>query len=342
VKKGAHRSISVAAAFSAMVVVGTARTAVGVPNVAVVVFSIPTPTAAPTRIAPGPDGAMWFTEYDYRANKIGRITFDGQITEFPIPTPYSSPIGITAGPDGNMWFTEASASKIGRITPNGQITEFATPDFAYPLNITAGPDGNLWFTEGSIQKDSIGRITPDGQVTEFHTFGNWVSAPYDITAGPDGHIWFTEPGGHYADWVGEMTTDGVQIGTYYARPIDVCFYEGCWPTGITVGSDGNLWMTDRVSSDVWGLTPDGQYVNRPYPTPFGGGYLTSGPGGDLWLAGYADGATGLSRMALDGRFKEFRPLPPGPPTDVEVGPDGHSLWVTSSSGNAIMRITPSR
>ena len=337
---GRRLSIAAGAAVAAMVVAGTAHTATAVPEATIVVFPIPTPSAAPTRLALGPDGAMWFTEYDYRANKIGRVTFGGEITEFSIPTPSSSPTGITAGPDGNMWFTEYSGNKIGRITPDGQITEFAVPD-GYPFNITAGPDGNLWFTEGSIQKESIGRITPDGQVTEFHTFGDGFSAPYDITAGPDGHIWFTEPGGHYADFVEEMTTDGVQVGVYYARG-DCVNEEGCWPRGITVGSDGNLWMTDSTSRDVWGLTTNGEYVNTPYPMPFGGGYLTSGFGSDLWIAGYADGADGLSRMTLGGRFKEFRPLPPGPPTDVEVGQGHQSLWVTSSSGNAIVRITRGR
>jgi hypothetical protein len=59
---------------------------------------------------------MWFTES--AANKIGRITTDGIITEFPIPTAASGPgpEGITTGPDGNVWFTELGARKIGRIT----------------------------------------------------------------------------------------------------------------------------------------------------------------------------------------------------------------------------------
>src|SRR5664279_1149939 len=36
--------------------------------------------ASPNVIAPGPDGAMWFTEYNGR---IGRVTVDGTITELP-------------------------------------------------------------------------------------------------------------------------------------------------------------------------------------------------------------------------------------------------------------------
>ena len=65
---------------------------------------------------PAPDGNLWFTEFI--ANKIGRITPTGTITEFNVPTSSSDPIGITAGPDGNLWFTERSGNKLGRVTIN--------------------------------------------------------------------------------------------------------------------------------------------------------------------------------------------------------------------------------
>jgi hypothetical protein len=35
-------------------------------------------------IAAGPDGALWFTEFN--ANQIGRITPAGSITEYAVPT----------------------------------------------------------------------------------------------------------------------------------------------------------------------------------------------------------------------------------------------------------------
>jgi hypothetical protein len=41
-------------------------------------WPLPRRRAAPLRIVPGPDGALWFTEQD--AHAIGRITTDGQIT----------------------------------------------------------------------------------------------------------------------------------------------------------------------------------------------------------------------------------------------------------------------
>src|SRR6516225_9542567 len=88
-------------------------------------FELPYPSA-PFGITAGPDGNLWIAE---QADKIGRITPAGTITEFfQGITPNSWPSGITAGPDGNLWFTENGASKIGRITPAGTLlNQFSTP-----------------------------------------------------------------------------------------------------------------------------------------------------------------------------------------------------------------------
>ena len=75
----------------------------------------------PFRIAAGPDGNLWFTDYP---SSIGCITPAGVITEYPAGVTVSShPFGIAAGPDGNLWFTEMSANRIGSITPTGVVTE---------------------------------------------------------------------------------------------------------------------------------------------------------------------------------------------------------------------------
>ncbi len=71
----------------------------------------------PAGITAGPDGNLWFTEFD--GNAIGRITPSGRFTGiFGIPTALSRPEGITARPahTSDLWFTEENASKIGRIT----------------------------------------------------------------------------------------------------------------------------------------------------------------------------------------------------------------------------------
>jgi len=127
-------------------------------------FTIPTPFSDPSRIIPGPDNSLWFTEQGAvhghpEPGKIGKITLDGTITEFTTPTPFSNPAGITVGGDGNLWFTEYSfqnpdgtvhgGNNIGRLDPQtGVITEFpiAVP-FARADGITTGPDGDAYFVE---------------------------------------------------------------------------------------------------------------------------------------------------------------------------------------------------
>jgi len=67
---------------------------------------------APSSIAAGPDGNLWFT-----ATGLGRISPTGTITMLPGLNALALLSGITAGPDGNMWFTESGLGRIGRIKP---------------------------------------------------------------------------------------------------------------------------------------------------------------------------------------------------------------------------------
>jgi len=181
------KAASAAAAFGASIIC-VLLLAVAAPARALTEFLIPTASSGPEGITAGPDGNLWFTEYN--TSKIGRITPTGTFTEFPIPSAPSFTQDITAGPDGNLWFTEGN-NKIGRITPTGTFTEFSIPTASsFPRDITAGPDGNLWFTESSANK--IGRITPTGTFTEFPL--PTASGPFGITGGPDGKLWFVEGG----------------------------------------------------------------------------------------------------------------------------------------------------
>ncbi len=115
--------------------------------------------SGPQGITVGPDGALWFTD---SADKIGRITTQGQITEFALPSSPDSPSnggGITTGPDGALWFTQGWGP-LGRITMQGHITLFSPHYSGGPGRIVAGPDGALWMTEVDPHAGLIGRFSP--------------------------------------------------------------------------------------------------------------------------------------------------------------------------------------
>lgn len=66
------------------------------------------------RAVVGPDGNLWFTEAG--ADKIGRITTTGVLTEYPIPTTGGALFDLAVGPDGGLWFTEANGNAIARLS----------------------------------------------------------------------------------------------------------------------------------------------------------------------------------------------------------------------------------
>src|SRR5713226_5565878 len=161
--------------------------------------------SGPQGITVGPDGELWFTD---SADKIGRITTHGQVTEYALST-WAHPMGITTGPDGALWFTESNLDKIGRITTQGQITEFALPSsLDSPSNgggITTGPDGALWFTQGW---GPLGRITTQGHITLFSP--HYSGGPGRIVAGPDGALWMTEVNPH-AGLISRFSPSSVRV-----------------------------------------------------------------------------------------------------------------------------------
>ncbi|MEQ1885239.1 MAG: hypothetical protein ABL967_09275 [Bryobacteraceae bacterium] len=285
------------------------------------ITEIPLPTASstPSRVVPGPDGAMWFTEF--AGNRIGRITTSGVITEFNVPTASSTPTGIAAGPDGAMWFTEQTGNKIGRLTTAGAFTEVPLPIAAStPLQIIAGPDGAMWFTEQSGNK--IGRISMNGTITEFAipTVGG---TPNGLTLGIDGNLWFTE---QTASKVGRLTLAGV----FTEFPLN----GSVNPITIVAGPDGNLWFVERGPGKIGRITTSGTITEFTILTPSVQlGAITNGPDGALWIA---DGpGNKILRMTTTGVVTEYAvPTANSSPNGIITGPDGN-LWFTESSGNKI-------
>lgn len=296
-------------------------------------------------ITAGPDGNMWFTERS--ANKIGRITPAGVVTEFDIPTANSNPWGITAGPDGNLWFTEEFGNKIGRITPSGTITEFTIPTAtSNPRGITVGPDGALWFTEWKGNK--IGQITTGGSITEYSITPFLANAqPNDISTIPGGKLRFTVKGKigtivaangsislastQCCPMVGNIATgtaDGDTWFTYFETsypklgrvdPISNTIVEYTIPNmefawDVTMGGDGAVWFTKFTGTNmrIGRITKTG--VNTEYALPSGNYWgITTGADGAIWFAG-----AGIGRID-PGSVQEYAiPLPNSEPVGVIV------------------------
>lgn len=301
-------------------------------------YPIKTANSGARYLCKGPDGALWFTEFD--VNQIGRISVpDGSVLEYPLHGDVH-PSLITTGPDGNLWFTQTSPpAAIAMLTPKGILKQFRLKvDYSGPVGITAGPDGNLWFTEFTI--DKIGRITPAGVITEFALPAAQVagspatpaaqSTPRgvtEITVGPDANLWFTEEN---ANQIGRITPDGT-ITEFPLAGINN------YPTSIVTGPDKNLWFTEVGTGKIGKMTTAGLVTSWLIPTRHSGpSSMTVGPDGNIWFT-----ETNVNQIARinpkNGKITEV-PLPAGDsgPFGITTGPD-NALWFVESKANKIAR-----
>jgi virginiamycin B lyase len=123
----------------------------------------------PIGIAAGPDGAVWYTDWNHA--RVSRITTSGAVQEFPIPKhnpPYAlgandpAPEDIVAGPEGRyMYFTDPGDNAIGRVSMSGEVGEYPIPSLAPvdPGRIVAVGD-ELVFTERNAS--ALGSVDPAG------------------------------------------------------------------------------------------------------------------------------------------------------------------------------------
>ena len=249
-------------------------------------FALPV-EANPIQLVAGPDRALWFT--DAGTNSIGRITTAGVITEFPTPTRDSNPSGIAAGADGALWFTEAKIgqNRVGRATTAGTVTELEPPlGYAGVSGVAAGSDGGMWFTEGL--HGQMGRFdVRTGKLSQFplpSTQGDFGGPVINgVVAGHDGAMWFPIPSrssdlDKNPNALGRMSTTGA-VSEFPIGP-----GTQVWPEGITAGSDGALWFTERAA--IGRMTTTGQITELPALSPSFSSYpggIAAGPDGAVWF-----------------------------------------------------------
>jgi virginiamycin B lyase len=68
----------------------------------------------PFGIAVGPDGAVWFAEF--QAAAVGRVDAAGTTSHVTGMTAGAGPRYVAAGPGNTIWFTEEMGNRVGRVT----------------------------------------------------------------------------------------------------------------------------------------------------------------------------------------------------------------------------------
>ncbi len=297
---------------------GGAMWGVGPDTMTFKTFELPAPARGITRdIAVGHDGNLWISADC--TGTIVRLTPVGVATAFTYGTPNNcneSPTSLALGPDGDVWFVDQFADLVGKISTRGKITTYQLPTASpcnyypsEPLGIVQGADGAMWFSvtypgnpfcQGQPGlAPAIGRITTTGSMTFFYTAPPGTvhtTSPERLTLGPNGIVYFIAAEDQASPnlALGAITTGGLMsFSSAFGTAANFNDY-------LTVGPDGNLWMTDKF---------DG-VIDR----------IASGGGVSSFIV---PAYHGLQQQAYG----------------IAAGPDGTSLWFTTFDDNEIGRIT---
>jgi virginiamycin B lyase len=295
---------------------------------------LPSAGAAPTGITSAYDGSIWFTERG--ANKLGRLSPQGVLTEYAIPTPASAPEQITASPDGYVWFTERSGRKIGRISQaGGAIAEFPlTGSGEFPTAITTDAAGRVWFASNQQPNVArVGMIGPTGVITALPTAQTATSIS-GIVAGPDGNLWVTEISTKWGDSIAKVNTAGRGTFTHYNLP-----NLSSSPQGITVGPDQNLWFTESGTSKIGRITTTGSITEFALPVGVKPQQITTGPDRALWFT--EQNGNQIGRLSPQGQLTGLAlATASSQPFGITRGRDS-ALWFTEQSGNKVGKVVVS-
>ncbi len=258
----------------------------------VTIFSAGLSSNSISRFANGPDGNVWFTEFN-SPSKVAKIDSGGNITEVAGVGPgqlTSQVEGIALGPDGNLWVTEpgfGGPPAVARVTPAGAVTEYfvnyeGVGDTSHPRYIAVGPNNQMWFTDdlGTVAQVDPGSgvmtLVARAGVTPGFSAGVGTS---HLALGPDGNMWVLEDGNGS---VARVTAAGGVV------EFPIGSEPGAFWSGITVACDGNLWVSqaaeDESTSQFYRVTTTGAFTSFTAGLPadpnlFG---IAVGPDHDVW------------------------------------------------------------
>ncbi len=116
---------------------------------------------------------------------------------------------------------------------------------------------------------------------------------------------------------------------------------GSFPSDMALGSDGNLWFTERFGNKIGRIDTAGviteftvPLTRTTQPRPVG---ITAGPDGNLWFT--ENNSNKIGRITTAGVITEFTiPTANSGPLGITAGSDG-ALWFTEDDGNNIGQIT---
>ncbi|MGB6062300.1 MAG: hypothetical protein WBG27_11395 [Candidatus Aquilonibacter sp.] len=309
---------------------------VGLSGQSIAEYVLPGGSPAPYAIVAGPDGRMWYS--DFNSGGVGTITTSGSVTPYVLPdATYGA---LTVGSDGNIWGADANMVTIDKIfTSNGALAAQYHTSYG-PVGITNGPDGNVWFTESSGGSGKVGYVTPGGTLTEFGVYVDSSPSPGGI-ATVGSNLWFCDDAAITGTVIDQATTSGTitRVTTSPATLPQPCNTLAVEPDGLYV------WATTGFqganSPGIMRINVSTGAVNQ-YTLTGTSQYVTAGADGTMYVTEVTASGAMIAEIpqSAPANFKEIAvPTSGATAYGIAAGPDGR-IWFTEYNESKIGALSP--
>lgn len=304
-------------------------------------YSLPS-GVKPSDLTRGPYDTLYFTGptvFGAAAKLYQMVDSTGAIHVFTVPAPYEDWGSAIFSSDRSVTFfvvdhtVPGDAFYFARVTPEGVFSFTIGPhlEVRQATNLTLAA-GNFMF--GWCLDPCAGGT--DGVVDGISLTANWV--PNWVTLGPGGNVYAVatqqQPGV-------EPDTSVFVLSPFTGAILDqFTLPNGATPSGITTGSDHNLWITAPGINKIIRMTPTGTVTQFSLPT------ANAGPnrivaGYDLALYFTETTANKIGRISTSGSVTEYKipTLNAGatgitPCSSLHCGTHG-GVWFTETTVNKI-------
>lgn len=298
----------------------------------------------PHRIAPGPDGAMWFAENEHPA--LGRIAPDGTVTQHPEGLS-GIPQLLAAAPDGSLWLTEkdpdddvATIALAHRTASGVSEVPLTLAPTREVLALAVDGAGRPWIalstrTSSSMVDPTLARVDADGTLHELRdpdVVSGWFR---HVTRAADGTLVYLADGPQAAGArLGRVNAAGTAMSS---QAVDLPVNEDL--SLVAVGTD--LWLARGSRGGLLRVASDG--TATVVATPSDADLMTAAPDGTLWYQSFAAGHPRLAHFDPATGTATSVPFVAGDdsiyPYGLATSADG-TVWMTLYAADAIGRYVP--
>ena len=276
---------------------------------------------APSLVASGPNGAVWFSVRRWAAseddaNFLGQFDpVTGSFRKHPLSNDEGEvsrsdaievkPEDLLVDGNGVVWFLSPNENKLYSFDTSGAgLRGFTIPTpNCYPRGIAVDQAGNIWFSEANENK--IGKFDPSFMKFNEYEIPTAFANPGMIAVDGAGKVWFVE-----------MSAN--RIGVFY--PDLIRFDEallptkGSMPNAIATDGSGRIWFLEYMANKIGLFEPtQSRFKEFTIPTPgsLPGDMVIDIERGRLWFSETNTEAKKLGMLSIEAVFSSDGTLASG-------------------------------